>query len=58
MVAPGCELWTRRHAWVISRPMKTREPERQYGLSLMQVLTPFLILGATYLAGVIILTIR
>ena len=32
-----------------SMAMAQREPERQYGLSIMQVATPFLILGATIL---------
>jgi hypothetical protein len=31
--------------------MAEREPERQYGLSLMQVALPFLILGAAILIG-------
>ena len=34
-----------------------REPERQYGLSLMQVLTPFLILAGVLAIG-LLLTLR
>jgi hypothetical protein len=61
MIAPGPQLWTHRRAEVIALPMNTgservaqREPERQYGLTLMQILTPFLILGSVLLVGVIL----
>jgi hypothetical protein len=35
-----------------------REPERHFGLSLVQVLTPFLILAAVIAIGVILVTLK
>ncbi len=40
-----------------SKAMAQREQERHYGISLMQMLTPFFLLGAAFLVAVI-LTVR
>ncbi len=50
--------WTLHRRWAHSLAMDQRsetlaerEPERHYGLSLVQVMLPFLILGAVILLG-------
>ncbi len=61
----GLRLWTRRHTRGIASLMNTqskivaqREQERHYGLTLMQILTPYLILATVLLAGIVLTTMR